>query len=193
MRAQRAAMLGAAGHGEAGAGQGRRAVEDGDRRRACRQRATATGRSSATSRCASSAATGSASSAPNGAGKTTLLKLLTGELAPDSGTVTQAKTLSGHRHRPAAQADGAGASGCATCSPTAATGSRSAGTRSTSRAISRNSCSIRRCRRADRVAVGRRAVAAAAGARVRAAKRTCWCSTSRPTTSTSRRSTCCRK
>ena len=31
----------------------------------------------------------------NGAGKTTLLKLLTGELQPDSGKVTQAKTLSG--------------------------------------------------------------------------------------------------
>ncbi len=32
---------------------------------------------------------------PNGAGKTTLLKLLTGEIAPDTGAVTQAKTLSG--------------------------------------------------------------------------------------------------
>jgi ATP-binding cassette subfamily F protein uup len=32
---------------------------------------------------------------PNGAGKTTLLKLLTGEIAPDSGRVRRAKTLTG--------------------------------------------------------------------------------------------------
>src|SRR6202012_4026615 len=31
----------------------------------------------------------------NGTGKTTLLKLLTGELAPDEGKLTRAKTLSG--------------------------------------------------------------------------------------------------
>ena len=32
---------------------------------------------------------------PNGAGKTTLLKLLTGEIAPDAGKITRAKTLNG--------------------------------------------------------------------------------------------------
>ena len=42
-------------------------------------------------------------------------------------------------------------------------------------------------------AVGRRARPADAGARAGASRPTCWCSTSRPTISTSKRSTCCRR
>ena len=41
----------------------------------------------------------------NGTGKTTLLKLLTGELAPDDGKVTQRQVAQRNRHRPAAQID----------------------------------------------------------------------------------------
>ena len=64
MRAQRAAMLGAAGHRQACAGQGRCPLQDRDRRRSASAKAMATGRSFAISRCASSAATESAWSAP---------------------------------------------------------------------------------------------------------------------------------
>ena len=63
MRAQRAAMLGARGHGQTGDRQGRRPVQDRDRRRACVEGLRRARRSFATSRCACSAATGSASSA----------------------------------------------------------------------------------------------------------------------------------
>ena len=111
MRAQRAAMLGVGGGGKAGARQGRCALEDGDRRRASRQ--DAIGERTIIRDFSLRIQRGDRIGivGPNGAGKTTLLKLLTGELAPDSGTVDARQDPDRHRHRPAAQADGAATSG----------------------------------------------------------------------------------
>ena len=72
MRAQRAAMLGPAGHGQARAGQGRRPLEDRDRRRAGHQELSASGRSSATSSLRIQRGDRIGIVGPNGAGKTTL-------------------------------------------------------------------------------------------------------------------------
>ena len=130
---------------------------------------------------------------PNGAGKTTLLKLLTGELEPDSGKVTPGEDAVRDRHRPAAQADGArqASEGRARQRRRLDRGPRAQEAhQGLSQGIPVRS---RDRRRADRVACR---AASGRGCCWRASSRgtrTCWCSTSRPTISTSRRSTCCRK
>ena len=194
MRAQRAAMLGAAGHRQAGAGQGRREDQDGDRRRACRRRASASAPiiRDFTLRVQRGDRIGIVGA--NGAGKTTLLQAAdrrdrsptaarsrrprrcTGIvidqqrklMAPGQARARRARRGRRLDRRSRPQEAHQGLSEGIPVRPVADRG-------------------------AGRLAVGRRAVAAAAGARVRARRRTCWCSTSRPTTSTSKRSTCCRK
>src|SRR6185369_15668939 len=94
MRAQRAAMLGAAGTAKLALAKDdvrSKTVIDADRvSKAYGERAIIKDFSLRVQRGDRIGIVG-----PNGAGKTTLLNLLTGELAPDSGTVTVAKTLSG--------------------------------------------------------------------------------------------------
>ena len=84
---------GAAGHRRDRPRQRRRADQDGDRRRACRQelrrpRSVIKDFSLRVTRGDRIGIVGA-----NGAGKSTLLKLLTGELAPDAGRIRLAKTL----------------------------------------------------------------------------------------------------
>ena len=130
---------------------------------------------------------------PNGAGKTTLLKLLTGELAPDSGEVKLAKTLDGvviDQQRKLMAPDKRVRDVLADGGDWIEVLGRQEAHPRLSQGLPVRS---QHGRGADRHAVGRRTLAAAAGARIRPARPTCWCSTSRPTTSTSKRSTCCRK
>ena len=94
MRAERAAMLGASGAAKLGLAKDQarsKSVIEADRVAKCYgDRAIVRDFSLRIQRGDRIGIVG-----PNGAGKTTLLKLLTGEIAPDSGSVTRAKTLSG--------------------------------------------------------------------------------------------------
>ena len=95
MRAARAAMLGPAGTAKLGARERRGPHQDGDRGRERRpraigERAIVRDFSLRIQRGDRIGVVGA-----NGTGKTTLLRLLTGEIEPDEGKVTRAKTLSG--------------------------------------------------------------------------------------------------
>ena len=135
----------------------------------------------------------SASSARTAPGKTTLLRLLLGELPPDTGRLRRGATLEiAHFDQQREQLDpdarsldtvGDGNDIVDDQRPAAARAS----------ATSRDFLFPPRTRAlAGEGALGRRAQPAAAGAAASRGRPTCWCSTSRPTISTSRRSSCSR-
>ena len=129
----------------------------------------------------------------NGAGKTTLLRLLTGEIAPDEGKVTRAKTLTGvmiDQQRRLLDPD-------KSVRDVLADGGDWIEVRGAKKHIQGYLKDFLfepgAGRREDRQ---RCRAASARGCCWRASSpgaRTCWCSTSRPTISTWRRSTCCRR
>ena len=130
---------------------------------------------------------------PNGSGKTTLLRLLIGELAPDSGEVRARHERADRLLRPAARA-----------ARPRADGVRHRRRRQRHRDGQRPDAARARLparlpvpagarELAGQGAVRRRAQPPAARAAVHAGRRTCWCSTSRPTISTSRRSSCSKR
>ena len=117
-----------------------------------------------------SAATGSASSAPNGAGKTTLAQAADRRACARQRHRHAGQDARRHRDRPAAQADGARQARAATCSPTAATGSTCAGSKKHIQGYLKEFLFDPALTDAPiGIAVGRRALAAAARARIRAA------------------------
>ena len=129
----------------------------------------------------------------NGAGKTTLLRLLTGEIEPDEGKVTRAKTLTGvmiDQQRKLLDPD-------KSVRDVLADGGDWIEVREDQEAYPGLSEGLpvraRPGRREDRHACR---AASARGCCWRASSPgapTCWCSTSRPTISTWRRSTSCRR
>ena len=129
----------------------------------------------------------------NGTGKTTLLRLLTGELEPDEGTIRRAKTLEGimiDQQRRLLDPD-------KRVRDILADGGDWIEVRGHKKHVQGYLKEFLfdpgLVDAQDRHPVRRRALAAAPGARIRPRRPTSSSSTSRPTTSTSRRWTCCRR
>ena len=128
---------------------------------------------------------------PNGAGKTTLLRLLLGELTPDAGEVAARRERRRSPTTISSASSSTPSAPCSTRSAKATTPSRRTGGPRHVHAYLSDFLFSRRARRlAGEGAVGRRTQSPAAGAACSRVRPTCWCSTSRPTTSTSKRWSC---